>query len=117
MPTCKIKNQPMRHKDSYRTKDGDIKSDYYCYSDGGRGNQKRLVHPQCKENQRVLYENGKGYNLSKRVSKENLYPNLIKCWCQPNVKSTNNFPHDLQQHNLRNKQIMSIGNLHNPKID
>jgi hypothetical protein len=79
-----------------RQSNGDIKVDYYCKRKEEKNEknekkriQKRLTHDECKNNNVVIYKNGEGYALKISIHKENLYPNLIGCWCNNNLRFQN----------------------------
>jgi hypothetical protein len=102
MPICTISNENAKVRQVFRAINGDIHVKYYCYSyiqgSGRNKSQKKLTHPECKENSMIIYRNGEEYNENFKIQKENDYPNLIGCWCNEYLRFST--PVEAQNHRL-----------------
>lgn len=91
---CIIKSEKKLIDYSHRKSSGDIRVRTYCYSKNG----KKVTHATCGKNE-IVYKNGEGYALTRKILYNDRFINLIGCWCNDNLRFET--PVEAQNHRMQ----------------
>jgi hypothetical protein len=94
---CNVRNRSKNIDYVHRLSNGNIRVRTYCIQPKYEGKSKKITHEECGSHE-IIYRNGEGYDIGRKILYDDKFKNLIGCWCNDNLKFQT--PVEAQNHRL-----------------